>query len=115
MFHPIGGIYLKEVRTLLICENANLKFAEPFKKHFSKQNQPTCFHGGVFGHIRPHCPQIQHQQPQIRKIEQKTGKSSSKPSKPHHAFRQQRHFLKGVLPLAVNMVSMATPRPNASE
>jgi hypothetical protein len=41
-----------------ICENANLKFAEPFKKHFSKRSQPTCFHCGVSGHIRPHYPQI---------------------------------------------------------
>jgi len=45
-------------KDFVICENANLKFAEPFKKHFSKRSQPTCFHCGVFGHIRPHCPQI---------------------------------------------------------
>jgi hypothetical protein len=77
---------------LCICENANLKFTESFKKHFIRQSQPTCFHCGVFGHIKLHCPQIQHQQPRIRKTEQKTGKSSSKPSKPHHAFRQQRHY-----------------------
>jgi len=60
--------------------------------HFSKQSQPTCFHYGVFGHIRPHCPQVWHQLPWIRKTEQKTGNSSSKPSKPHHAFLQQRHY-----------------------
>jgi hypothetical protein len=38
----------------VICENANLKFAEPFKKHFSKRSQPTCYHCDVSGHIRPH-------------------------------------------------------------
>jgi len=79
-------------KDFVICENTNLKFTEPFKKHFSKQSQPTCFHCGVFGHIRPHCPQIRHQQPRIRKTEQKIGKSSSKPSKPYHAFQQQRHY-----------------------
>jgi hypothetical protein len=79
-------------KDFVICENVNLKFAEPFKKHFSKRSQPTCFHCGVSRHIRPHCPQIRHQQPRIRKTEQKTSKSSSKPSKPHHAFWQQRHY-----------------------
>jgi hypothetical protein len=75
----------KRGKDFIACENANLKFAEPFKKHFSKRSQPTCYHCGVSGHIRPHCPQIRHQQPRIRKTEQKTGK-------PHHVFRQQRHY-----------------------
>jgi hypothetical protein len=79
-------------KDFVICKNANLKFAEPFKKHFSKRSQPTCYRCGVSGHIKLHYPQIRHQQPRIRKTEQKTGKSSSKPSKPHHAFRQQRHY-----------------------
>jgi hypothetical protein len=47
-------------KDFVICENANLKFAESFKKHFNKRSQPTCYHCGVFGHIRPHCPQIRH-------------------------------------------------------
>jgi len=89
---PHRGDISQRGKDFVICENANLKIAEPFKKHFSKRNQPTCYHCGVSGHIRLHCPQIQHQQPRIRKTEQKTGKSSSKPSKPHHAFRQQRHY-----------------------
>jgi hypothetical protein len=41
-------------KDFVVCENANLKFAEPFKKHFSKRSQPTCYHCGVSGHIRPH-------------------------------------------------------------
>jgi hypothetical protein len=45
-------------KDFVVCENANLKFAEPFKKHFSKRSQPTCYHCGVSRHIRPHCPQI---------------------------------------------------------
>lgn len=79
-------------KDFVICENANLKFAEPFKNHFNKRSQPICYQCGVSGHIRPHCSQIRHLQPQIRKTEQKTGKSSSKPSKPHHAFQQQGHY-----------------------
>jgi hypothetical protein len=47
-------------KDFVICENANLKFAESFKKHFSKRSQPTCYHYGVSGHFRPHCPQIRH-------------------------------------------------------
>jgi hypothetical protein len=72
-----------------LCKNANLKIVKPIKKHFSKQRQPTCQICGVIGHIRPHCHQIQHQRPQIKKKEPKAGKSNSKPSKPHHAFRQK--------------------------
>jgi hypothetical protein len=79
-------------KDFVICENAHPKFAETLKKHFSKQSQPNCYHCGVSGHIRLHCPQIRHQQPRIRKTEQKTSKCSSKPSKPHHVFRKQRHY-----------------------
>jgi hypothetical protein len=82
----------KRGKDFIVYENANLKFAEPFKKHFSKRSQPTCYHCGVSRHIRPYCTQIRHQQPRIRKTEQKTSKSSSKLSKPHHVFRQQRHY-----------------------
>jgi hypothetical protein len=45
-------------KDFVICENPNLKFAEPFMKHFNKRSQPTCFRCGVSGRIRPHCPQI---------------------------------------------------------
>jgi hypothetical protein len=79
-------------KDFVICENDNIKFVESFKKHLSKISQPTCYHCCVSGHFRPHYPQIRHQQPRIRKTEQKTGKSSSKLSKLHHAFRQQRHY-----------------------
>jgi hypothetical protein len=57
----------KRGKDFVVCENANLKIAEPFKKHVSKRSQPTCYHCGVSGHIRPHCPQIRHQQPWIKK------------------------------------------------
>jgi hypothetical protein len=101
-------------KDFVICESANHKFAEPFKKHFSKRSQPTCYHCGISGHIRLHCPQIRHQQPLIRKTEQKTGKSSSIPSKPHHVFRQQRHYPQRDYPSCLTVVSMTTSKPNAS-
>jgi hypothetical protein len=79
----------QESKNFVLWKNANLKIAELIKKHFSKQRQPTCHHCGVTGHIRPHCHQIRHQKPRIKKQEPKIGKSSSKPSKPHHASRQK--------------------------
>jgi len=112
---PIGGIYLKEVRTLLfvICENANLKFAESFKKYFSKQSQPTCYHCGVSdtsGHTV------------LRSDISGSGKQSKRlvslalnlPSL-IMLFGNNGIILKRVLPHAVYVVSMATPKPNASE
>jgi len=45
-------------KDFVVCKNVNLKVAELFKKHFSKRSQPTYYHCGVSGHIRPHCPQI---------------------------------------------------------
>jgi hypothetical protein len=91
-FPPYRRHISQRGKDFVVCENANLKFAEPIKKYFNKRSQPTCYHCGVSGHIRPHYPQIRHQQPRIRKTEQKTGKSCSKPSKPYHVFRHQRHY-----------------------
>jgi hypothetical protein len=76
----------------VLCKNANPQIAEHVKKHISKQRQPTCHHSGVTEHIRPHCHQIRHQKPRIKKQEAKTGKSNSKPSKPYHASRQKRQY-----------------------
>jgi hypothetical protein len=78
----------QEGKNFVLCKHVNLKIAEPVKKHFSKQSQPTSHHCGVTGHTRPHYHQIQHQKPRIKKQEPKTGKSSSKTSMPHHAFRK---------------------------
>jgi hypothetical protein len=33
----------------IICENANLKFAETVKKHYNKRSLPTCHHCGITG------------------------------------------------------------------
>jgi hypothetical protein len=76
----------QERKNFVLCKNTNPKITKPLKKHFSKQSQPTCHHCGITGHIRPHYHQIRHQKPRIKKQEPKTGKSSSKPSMPHHAF-----------------------------
>jgi hypothetical protein len=82
----------QEGKNFVLCKYANLKIAEPIKKHFSKQRQPTCHYYGVTRHIRPHCHQIRHQKPRIKKQESNTGKSRSKPSKPHHASQQKRQY-----------------------
>jgi hypothetical protein len=82
----------QEGKNFVLCKNANPKIAEYVKKHFSKQRQPACYHCGVTGHIRPHCHQIQDQKPRIKKEEPKTGKFSSRPSKPHHASQQKRRY-----------------------
>jgi hypothetical protein len=73
-------------KDFVICENSNLKFAEPIKKHSNKQRQPICHHCGTSGHFRPHCLHIQNQKPRIKKQEPKRGKSSSKPFMPHLAL-----------------------------
>jgi hypothetical protein len=82
-----------EDKNFVLWKNANLKIAEPIKKHFSKQSQPTCHHCGVIGHIiRPHCHQIWYHKLWIKKQEPKTSKSCSKLSKPHHASWQKRQY-----------------------
>jgi hypothetical protein len=45
----------QEGKNFVLCKNANLKIAEPIKKHFSKRSQTTRHHCGVTGYIRPHC------------------------------------------------------------
>jgi hypothetical protein len=82
----------QEGKNFVLCKNSSLKIVEPIKKYFNKQSQPTCHYCGVTEHIRPHCHQIQHQKLRIKKQESKTCKSSSKPSMPHHAFRQKRKY-----------------------
>jgi hypothetical protein len=84
----------QEGKNFVLCKNAKLKIAEPIKKHFGKRSQPICHHCGVTVHIRPHYRQIEHQKPRIKKQEPKTSKSSSKPSMPHHAFRQKAECFK---------------------
>jgi hypothetical protein len=83
----------QEGKNFVLYKNANLKIAEPIKKHYSKRSQPTYHHCGVTGYIRPHCHQIQHQKPRIKKQEPKTGKSSSKPSMPHHVFFLEKRII----------------------
>jgi hypothetical protein len=96
----------KRGKDFIVCENANLKFAEPFKKHFSKRSQPTGYHCGVSGHI--------------------SSLGSGKQSKRQVSlalnflslimfFGNNGIILKGILPHAITVVSMATSKPNASK
>jgi hypothetical protein len=82
MSRPIGDIYLKKVRTLFCVRMLTLKFQSLSRSH----------HCGVTGHIKPHCHEIRHRKPRIKKQKPKTGKSSSIPSKPHHASQQKRQY-----------------------
>jgi hypothetical protein len=82
----------QEGKKFVLWKNANPQIVEHVKKYFSKLRQPTCHHCGVTRHIKPHCHQIQHQKPWVKKQKPKTGKSRSKPSKPHHASRQKRQY-----------------------
>jgi hypothetical protein len=74
-------------KEVIICENANTKHVVPIIKHSKSRSLPTYHHCGITGHIRPHCPQIHSQKSQIKKQEPKKGKSSTRPSKTHHAPR----------------------------
>jgi hypothetical protein len=44
---------------IVICKNANLKFAETINKHSNKRRLPICHHCGITGHVRPKCSQLQ--------------------------------------------------------
>jgi hypothetical protein len=79
----------QEGESFVLCKNGKHKITKPVKKHYSNRSQPTCHYCGITGHIRPHCHQIRHQKPRIKKQEPKTSKSSSKPSMPHYAFPQK--------------------------
>jgi hypothetical protein len=92
MSHPIWDIYLKKERTLFCVRMLTLKLHSLSRSISTKQTQPTCHHYGVTGHIKPHCHQIWHKKPRIKKQEQKIGKCSFKSSKSHHASRQKQQY-----------------------
>jgi len=57
----------------IVCKNANHISAEKVKQHSNKRSLPTCYHGGITGHIRPKCPQLQAQKKKAqRKLPTKT-------------------------------------------
>jgi hypothetical protein len=108
MSRPIGNIYLKKVRTLfrvimlkLQSLSRNISANKDSLPAITMVSQDTSGHIVIRSDIRSLGS---------KKQEPKTGKSSSKPSKPHHASRQKRQY-----PHAVTMARMATPRPNTSE
>jgi hypothetical protein len=105
---PIGDIYLKEVRDLLFVRMLIVNL-----QNLSRTCK-TCHFCGVSGHIRPHYPQIRTQKPWIKNQEPKKGRPGSNPSKTHHAPRQKWQFPKGLIPHAVIVARLGTPKPNAS-
>jgi hypothetical protein len=91
MFHPIGGIYLKEVRTLLFVKMLILNLQSPSRSISANEVSLPAFIV-VSLDTSGHAVLGSDISSLGSGIEQKTNKSSSKPSKPHHAFRQQRHY-----------------------
>jgi len=105
----------QEGKNFVNCENANLKMVEHVMKHFSKQRQPTCHHCGVTGHIRSHCHKIRHQSLGSRsKSQSQVSLALNLPSL-IMLLGKSCNTLKEVLPHAVIMARMATPRPNSSK
>jgi hypothetical protein len=96
-------------------DNVLCQIAEQVKKHFNKQRQPTCHHCGVTGHIRSHCHKIRHQSLGSRsKSQSQVSLALNLPSL-IMLLGKSCNTLKEVLPHAVIMARMATPRPNSSK
>jgi hypothetical protein len=77
-------------KSVITCENANIKSVVPVIKHSKSRSLPTCHHCGIIGHIRPHCPQVRSQRPQIKKHDPNKGKTCTRHPMTHHAPRHKR-------------------------
>jgi hypothetical protein len=112
---PIGGIYLKEVRTLLFVKMLILNLQSLSRSiSANKVSLPTIIvvsldtsgHIVLISNIRSLGSG--------NKSKRQVSLALNLPSL-IMLFGNNDIILKGVLPLAINVVSMATPRPNASE
>jgi len=112
---PIGGIYLKEVRTLLFVKMLILNFQSLSK---SISTNEVSLPAIIVVSLDTSCHTV------LRSdiCSLRLGKQSKRQvslalnlSSLIMFFSNNGIILKGVLPHAVNVVSMATPRPNASE
>jgi len=77
----------------IICENANLKFAETIKKHSNKRSLPTCHHYGITDHIRTKCPQLQAHKTKVQRKLPTKASSGTLPPTVHQALRHQQQFV----------------------
>jgi len=91
MSRPIGDIYLKKVKTLFCVRMLTLKLQSlSISISVNRDNLPTItvVSQDTSGHtvIRSGIKSVR------SRSKNKTGKSSSKPSKPHHASRQKQQY-----------------------
>jgi len=84
------GACLNKGKNTIGHENALIESVLPVKKNSKSRIMPTCHHCDITGHIRPHCPLVCSQKPQIKKHDPKKGKSSTRPLMTHHAPSQKR-------------------------
>jgi hypothetical protein len=115
MFHPIGGIYLKEVRTLLFVKMLILNLQSPSRSILANEVSLPAFivvSLDTSGHtvFRSDISSLGSGKQSKRQVSLALNLPSL-----IMLFGNNGIILKGVLPLAFNVVSMATPRPNASE
>jgi hypothetical protein len=115
MSRPIAYISQRG-KDFVICENANLIFAESFKKHFSKKKVSLPAIIVVSLDTSGHTV-LRFDISSLRSGKQSKRQVSLALNLPSliMLFGNNGIILKGVLPHAVYVVSMATPRPNASE
>jgi hypothetical protein len=71
-------------KSVITCESTNIKYVVPVIKHSKSKSLPTYHHCCVIGHIRPHCPQVCSQRPQIKKHDPKKGKTGTRSPMTHH-------------------------------
>jgi hypothetical protein len=114
MSRPIGGIYLKEVRTLLFVKMIILNLQNLSRSILAKEvNLPAIIVVSLdtSGHtvLRSDISSLGSGKQSKRQVSLALNLPSLM------LFDNNGIILKGVLPPAVYVVSMATPRPNASE
>jgi hypothetical protein len=115
MFHPIGGIYLKEVRTLLFVKMLILNLQNPSRNISANEVSLPAFivvSLDTSGHtiLRSDISSLGSGKQSKRLVSLALNLPSL-----IILFGNNVIILKKVLPHAVNVVSMATPKPNASE
>jgi hypothetical protein len=115
MFHPIRGIYLKEVRTLLFVKMLILNLQNPSRNISANEVSLPAFivvalDTSGYTVLRSDIRSLRLGKQSKRQVSLALNFSSL-----IMLFGNNGIILKGVLPHAVNMVSMATPKPNASK
>jgi hypothetical protein len=115
MFRPIGGIYLREVRTLLFVKMLILNLQSPLRSISTNEvNLPAIIVVSLdtSGHtvLRSDISNLGSEKQSKRQVSPALNLPSL-----IMLFGNNGIILKKVLPPTINVVRIATPRPNASE